>query len=121
MYRMKVLCLLLLYVNICYACEGNFEGTQCDHCVSGWTGSDCDIIIDDCVSDPCLHGGVCHNMLNDYNCECKDGFWGKNCQVQPIGNKCVYESKFVDLLTSTIGSSEVRQKCSNEIRTNCFV
>ena len=119
--QMKVLCLLLLYSTTCYACEGNFEGVQCDRCVTGWTGSSCDIVQDDCGHNPCMHGGICHNMLVDYYCECSGGFWGKQCQVQPHGNRCVYESEVVDLLSSTIGSSEVRRKCSHEIRTNCFV
>lgn len=35
--------------------------------------------IDDCYSNPCLNGGTCTDLVNDYNCTCKEGFSAKTC------------------------------------------
>lgn len=41
-------------------------------------GINCEINIDDCASNPCVHG-TCKDEINGYSCVCKHGFWGKNC------------------------------------------
>lgn len=35
--------------------------------------------IDYCAELPCLNNGTCIDLLNDYNCNCMDGFSGANC------------------------------------------
>ena len=35
--------------------------------------------IDDCQSDPCQNNGTCHDLVNDYRCDCVTGFNGTNC------------------------------------------
>ncbi len=40
-------------------------------------GSKCDNNINDCASNPCLHGGKCVDGLNSYVCSCQDGFSGE--------------------------------------------
>lgn len=37
--------------------------------------------IDECASNPCIHGGTCVDMVNSYNCTCVSGFTGQNCQI----------------------------------------
>ena len=37
--------------------------------------------IDDCAVQPCLNGGNCIDLGNDYTCNCTDGYTGKNCSV----------------------------------------
>ena len=37
--------------------------------------------IDDCAVQPCLNGGTCIDAVNDYSCNCVDGYTGKNCSV----------------------------------------
>ena len=43
----------------------------------------CEIKISVCDSNPCQSGGLCsENSTNDYACECKTGFTGKNCELE---------------------------------------
>uniref|UniRef100_A0A9L0SQI8 Coagulation factor IX n=1 Tax=Equus caballus TaxID=9796 RepID=A0A9L0SQI8_HORSE len=39
---------------------------------------------DQCESNPCLHGGVCKDDINSYECWCQPGFEGKNCELLPF-------------------------------------
>ncbi|XP_004685908.1 PREDICTED: coagulation factor IX [Condylura cristata] len=36
---------------------------------------------DQCESNPCLNGGKCKDDINSYECWCRDGFEGKNCEL----------------------------------------
>ncbi|KAM9181366.1 coagulation factor IX isoform 2-T2 [Dugong dugon] len=36
---------------------------------------------DQCESNPCLNGGMCKDDINSYECWCKSGFEGKNCEL----------------------------------------
>jgi len=54
------------------------DGYECV-CQSGWTGSNCDIDIDECENDPCLNEGVCIDQIGDFQCQCKSGWTGKTC------------------------------------------
>lgn len=42
--------------------------------------------INECSSDPCLHGASCVDKVNGYECECTDGWKGPQCQLD--ANKC---------------------------------
>ena len=33
----------------------------------------------DCAPNPCLNGGVCTDLVNDFKCKCRVGYTGKNC------------------------------------------
>ncbi|KAJ8319082.1 hypothetical protein KUTeg_004173 [Tegillarca granosa] len=52
------------------------------NCLSGYTGKDCEINIDDCAQNPCFHGGKCTDLLNDYRCDCPPTYQGKNCETR---------------------------------------
>ena len=36
--------------------------------------------INECNSQPCLHGGQCINGVNQFMCNCTDGWSGSICQ-----------------------------------------
>lgn len=40
-------------------------------------GQRCERDIDECSSNPCQHGGTCHDRLNAYKCDCVLGFTGE--------------------------------------------
>ena len=46
----------------------------------GYTGSDCEIEINECEPDPC-YNGFCNDLINDYDCLCEKGWTGKNCDI----------------------------------------
>lgn len=46
-------------------------------CPIGFTGARCQTNIDDCLSQPCRHGGICHDAIAGYSCECPPGYTGK--------------------------------------------
>ena len=35
--------------------------------------------INDCDPNPCENGATCSDEVNDYNCTCMAGYFGKNC------------------------------------------
>lgn len=47
----------------------------------GFTGTQCEINIDECKDKPCLNGGICHDLINDFTCSCLRGFTGSRCEV----------------------------------------
>ena len=36
--------------------------------------------MDHCYDTPCQNNGSCHNLLDDYSCDCLAEFTGENCQ-----------------------------------------
>ena len=51
----------------------------------GWYYHDPDFVIcfvpdiDDCKSAPCLHEGVCSDGINEFSCQCTEGYNGPTC------------------------------------------
>lgn len=64
------------------------------------TGRNCEIDIDDCESQPCLHNGICQDGLNAFVCNCNGtGFTGSICQEnidECLSNPCIHGSTCVD-------------------------
>ena len=61
-------------------CYVNGGRVICD-CQAGYTGVLCQIEIDFCntANYPCLHGGTCNRMVNNYSCSCTEYYEGWNC------------------------------------------
>lgn len=67
-------------LSITVHCAQNFEGSDCAQCVPGFTGTNCDVDIDDCVGVmQCNGNGVCVDGINSFSCDCEPGFVGEYC------------------------------------------
>lgn len=40
---------------------------------------------DECLTNPCLNGGLCINREPFYLCDCPDGYFGENCEFLQQG------------------------------------
>ncbi|PWA28849.1 hypothetical protein CCH79_00012875 [Gambusia affinis] len=49
--------------------------------LSNIPGSLCELEINECLSSPCLNGGVCEDLTGDYSCNCAVGFSGDRCEI----------------------------------------
>ena len=61
---------------------------SCD-CGYWSTGSRCETVFDHCYSSPCSNGGVCKNVILDFECECPDGTTGKECRNECFNRECL--------------------------------
>lgn len=66
-----------------YSC---FNGGNCSKdntclCLPGFIGDWCEKDVNECASDPCMHGGVCINYINSYECVCDLNYTGVHCQI----------------------------------------
>ncbi len=69
-----------LHGGTCTLTGGNDE--YICQCSNGFTGSNCEINIDDCNPDPCLNGGTCQDRIGGYICNCtEEGVTGNSCEV----------------------------------------
>ncbi|KAG8225570.1 hypothetical protein J437_LFUL002087 [Ladona fulva] len=62
------------------SCKDYSGGYYCA-CEPGWTGSNCDLDLNECQSDPCRNGATCTDSINSFSCSCLPGFTGKMCEV----------------------------------------
>lgn len=65
-------------------CSVDGEDYDCD-CYDGYEGSRCQTDTDDCEDEPCQNGGLCSDLVDDYECDCSmtSGYTGKDCQIAP--------------------------------------
>ncbi|XP_026710114.1 protein crumbs homolog 1 isoform X2 [Athene cunicularia] len=59
-------------------CEDFYTSYHCI-CPKGWTGTHCEVNIDECSSNPCIHGN-CTDGITSYECSCEPGYTGVNCE-----------------------------------------
>lgn len=78
----------------------DLDNTFVCHCREGYTGSACEINIDDCASDPCLNGATCRDEVGGFKCMCPEGWTGVHCEVD-VGmcqnHPCQNDAACVDL------------------------
>jgi len=48
----------------------NTAGSYMCLCVAGYMGRTCEVDIDECGEEPCLHGGLCIDLINTFTCNC---------------------------------------------------
>ncbi|XP_058550158.1 protein crumbs homolog 2 isoform X2 [Neofelis nebulosa] len=78
-----------LYGGVQAAFPGTFsfrhaEGFLC-RCPPGFEGLTCQEDVDECLSEPCLHGGTCDNTVAGYTCWCPETWGGHDCSVRLTG------------------------------------
>lgn len=61
-------------------CQDLFNWFNCT-CVGGWAGRRCDLYVDTCASNPCLHGNCSVQGLS-YECSCEWGYVGVDCEEE---------------------------------------
>ncbi|XP_039717310.1 protein crumbs homolog 2 isoform X3 [Pteropus medius] len=54
-------------------------------CPPGFEGLTCQEDVDECLSEPCLHGGTCDDTVAGYICRCPEAWGGHDCSVQLTG------------------------------------
>lgn len=59
-------------------CEDFYSYYRCT-CAEGWSGSHCEININECASNPCVHGN-CSDGVASYKCMCNPGYRGTRCE-----------------------------------------
>ena len=54
---------------------------------------------DECQGSPCVNAVSCKNLVGDYQCECMDGWTGKNCDqtISNCGEQCHNGGTCIDL------------------------
>ncbi|XP_063428562.1 delta-like protein D [Mytilus trossulus] len=62
-------------------CTNTGQGSYTCSCPKGFTGTNCEIEVDDCQNLPCDNGGQCVDVGSGYQCKCQDGFTGKRCET----------------------------------------
>lgn len=45
-----------------------------------YVGANCEVNIDECAKQPCMHDGECTDLVNDFKCTCDVFYTGKRCQ-----------------------------------------
>ncbi|XP_063282157.1 protein crumbs homolog 1 isoform X2 [Pelobates fuscus] len=114
-------------------CHDFYTQLVCN-CPAGKTGTFCEIDIDKCLSNPCLHGN-CTDGAGGYVCECHAGYTGINCDINicngrlcPNGATCFESpSGFVCLCPPNVTGQFCRYHklpstfCGNEKKnTTCY-
>lgn len=61
-------------------CEDIYSSYHCS-CPLGWSGMNCERNINECLSNPCIHGN-CSDGVAAYHCRCEQGYAGVNCEEE---------------------------------------
>ena len=67
-----------------YSCVDLSSGYLC-LCNAGFTGSYCEMEINECASIPCVNGGTCWDFVNHFVCHCAMDYTGAHCEMHLSG------------------------------------
>eukprot|EP00064_Thunnus_orientalis_P000667 superscaffoldBa00000036_g668 len=66
-----------------------------------FSGNNCEIEVNECLSQPCRNGGSCIDDLNSFSCQCPLGVTGDYCEVnidECTSSPCLHNATCVDLV-----------------------
>uniref|UniRef100_M3XVL5 EGF-like domain-containing protein n=2 Tax=Mustela TaxID=9665 RepID=M3XVL5_MUSPF len=88
-------------------CTDIYNSNHCE-CTSGWTGQNCSEEINECDSDPCMNGALCHESTipGQFVCLCPPFYTGKFCHqhynpCDPLSDPCRNNSTCLTLVDGT--------------------
>ena len=67
-------------------CSVQNDGSFKCECPKNFKGPQCEVNLDPCASNPCLHEAKCVNLKNDFHCECPMKLSGKRCHYGQFCN-----------------------------------
>jgi len=47
--------------------------------ILGYTGAQCEVNVNECLSQPCQNNGTCEDVVVGYTCHCASGWQGEDC------------------------------------------
>ncbi|GAB1602870.1 uncharacterized protein LOC115212292 isoform X2, partial [Argonauta hians] len=98
------------------------------YCSPGYTGKNCSIVIDPCLTKPCYHNGTCLATKDGkYECKCPSDFFGDNCEnntnhcnVESCKNNGVCHNLYNSFECICPSRSQYSGKFCNETTDLCF-
>ncbi len=108
--------------------HNNLTGFYCS-CFDGYTGEQCETLINNCVSQPCGNNGACISFLKSFYCKCTHGYTGDRCETQMnpclsqpcIHGKCGLNDNSNASYTCECESGWSNEKTCNEDINECLL
>ena len=94
---------VMMDLSITAICGRNFQGPDCSQCLPGFTGTMCNVNINDCMGVNCSGNGQCVDEELSYTCDCDPGFTGVQCETNIddcVGINCSGTGMCVDGVNS---------------------
>ncbi|XP_063314156.1 protocadherin Fat 1 isoform X2 [Pelobates fuscus] len=89
-------------------CSPTSSGGYYCKCTSSFKGTRCEKSVNPCASNPCLYGGTCIAVKDDFKCQCRGDYTGQKCQLGPFckDNPCQNSGKCIDSLDGPVCECE---------------
>ncbi|CAM5108710.1 unnamed protein product [Eretmochelys imbricata] len=90
------------------ACNPLPNGGYYCKCAALFMGTHCEVSVNPCASNPCLYGGTCISVSDDFVCQCRGQYSGQRCQLGPYckDNPCKNSGKCIDSLDGPVCECE---------------
>ncbi|XP_076112267.1 uncharacterized protein LOC143080345 [Mytilus galloprovincialis] len=99
-------------------CMDKLRGYRCT-CNRGFTGSNCDVNIDDCVTNVCQNDAQCLDGILAYSCLCSKGYKGELCEIAIVDGGWTRWDDWTKCSTSCGNGTRHRgRSCSNPLPDN---